>query len=119
MLIVFMLIESRNIEIVSSDVLLFENDKNPHIERRIFVSSILKNASETQPIDDKILIRAQEIQELNIKGLDALHLACAERLKLDYFITCDDKIIKNYKGPVMVRNPVDFVLGILQKEEGQ
>jgi len=119
MLIVFMLIESRNIEILSSDVLLFENDKNPHIERRIFVSSILKNASETQPIDDKILIRAQEIQELNIKGLDALHLACAERLKLDYFITCDDKIIKNYKGPVMVRNPVDFVLGILQKEEGQ
>lgn len=119
MLIVFMFIESQNIEMVSSDVLLFENDKNPYDDRKTFVNSILKKANETQLINDTILIRSQEIEELNIKGLDALHLACAERLRADYFITCDDKIIKNYKGAIVVKNPVDFVAGILQKEENQ
>ena len=33
MLIVFMLIDSRTIEFVSSDVLLFENSNNPYEER--------------------------------------------------------------------------------------
>lgn len=119
MLIVFMLIESQNIEMVSSDVLLFENDKNPYNDRKTFVNFILKKANETQSINDTILIRAQEIEGLNIKGLDALHLACAERLNADYFITCDGKIIKNYKGSIKVKNPADFVVGILQKEENQ
>lgn len=119
MLIVFMFIESQNIEMVSSDVLLFENDKNPYDDRKTFVNSILKKSNETQLINDIILIRSQEIEELNIKGLDALHLACSERLRADYFITCDDKIIKNYKGSIVVKNPVDFVAGILQKEENQ
>lgn len=119
MLIVFMFIESQNIEMVSSDVLLFENDENPYDDRKTFVNTILKKANETQLINDTILIRSQEIEELNIKGLDALHLACAERLNVDYFITCDDKIIKNYKGSIVVKNPVDFVAGILQKEENQ
>ncbi|MBU1290822.1 PIN domain-containing protein [bacterium] len=118
-LIVFMLIEFRNIEMVSSDILSFENDKNPYNDRKTFVNSILKNANETQTIDDKILMRSQEIEGLNIKGLDALHLACAERLRVDYFITCDDRIMKNYKGSIKVKNPVDFVAGILQKEENK
>lgn len=119
MLIVFMLIEAQNIEMMSSDVLLFENDKNPYSDRKTFVSFILRKANEIQPINDKILIRSQEIEGLNIKGIDALHLACAEELIADCFITCDDKIIKNYKGSIEVKNPVDFVAGILQKEENQ
>lgn len=119
MLIVFMLIEAQNIEMVSSDVLLFENNKNPYSDRKTFVSFILRKTNEIQPINDKILIRSQEIEGLNIKGIDALHLACAEELNADCFITCDDKIIKNYKGSIEVKNPVDFVTGILQKEENQ
>ena len=42
MLVVFVLIESQVLDIVSSDVLLFENLKNPHNERRTFVGLILK-----------------------------------------------------------------------------
>ncbi|MDO8931692.1 MAG: hypothetical protein Q7U97_04800, partial [Rhodocyclaceae bacterium] len=33
-------------------------------------------------------------------GLDALHLACAEKLKCDYFITCDDR--KPLGGQVLI-----------------
>lgn len=119
MLIIFRFIESQNIEIVPSDISFFENGRNPYDDRKSFVNNMLIKGKESQPIDDNILVRAQEIEKTNIKGLDALHLACAERLSVDCFITCDDKIVKNYKGLVMVKNPVDFVADILQKEENQ
>jgi predicted nucleic acid-binding protein len=55
-----------------------------------------------------VLGRAQRIEESSaIKGIDALHLACAERLKT-VFLTCDDKILKRYSGRLRVMNPVDF-----------
>lgn len=117
MFVIFMLIESQGIELGSSDVLLFENDQNPHDERRVFVSLILQKANGFYPIDDKILRRAQEIEKFNIKGLDALHLACAEELKVDCFITCDEKITKRYRGSMRVKNPVNFVADVLSKEE--
>jgi len=119
MLIVFVLIESQNIEMVSSDVLLFENDKNLYNDRQTFVNLLLRKANEIQPINDKILIRAQEIEKHHIKGVDALHLACAEELKVDWFITCDYRIVKNYKGLIKVKNPVDFIATILREEETQ
>ena len=117
MLIVFMLIDSRTIEFVSSDVLLFENNSNPYEERRIFVNLCLQKAEHIQPINEDILKRAQEIEALHIKGLDALHLACAEELKADYFLTCDDKILKRYEGSIKVQNPIDFVINFFKKEE--
>ncbi len=116
-LIIFMLIESGAIEFVSSDVVLFENNSNPYEERQAFVNLCLQKAKHIQPISDTILARAKEIEKTQIKGLDALHLACAEELKVDYFLTCDDKILKRYKGLIKLQNPADFVIHIL-KEEG-
>ena len=60
--------------------------------------------------------RAQEIEVLGIKSLDALHLACAERLKADYFVTCDDKMIRKYTGTVAVVSPVELTMHVLQQE---
>lgn len=116
MLIVFMLIESGTIELVSSDVVLFENNSNPYEERQAFVSLCLQKAKHIQPINESLLSRAQEIEKEQIKGLDALHLACAEGLKVDYFLTCDDKILKRYRGPIKLQSPVDFVINILKEE---
>lgn len=117
MLLLFTLIDPQTIEIVSSDVLLFENDKNPYEERRTFVNLILQKSNYSQSINESILARSKEIEKWNIKGFDALHIACAEKSKADFFITCDDKIIKRYKGLVNVQNPIDFVINILRKEE--
>ena len=44
-----------------------------------------------------------------IKSLDALHLACAEASGCDYFLTCDDRIVKRYAGHLQVKNPADFI----------
>lgn len=117
MLLLFMLIDCQNVEIVSSDVLLFENATNPYEERSVFVSFVLQKADCTQSVDAEILSRSQEIEKCGLKGMDALHIACAEKLKVDFFITCDDKILKRYKGSVNVQNPIDFIINILRKEE--
>lgn len=117
MLILFMFVDSQAIEFVSSDVLLFENNNNPYEERRVFINLCLQKAKHIQSINKEILSRAQEIEILQIRGLDALHIACAEEIKADYFLTCDDKIPKRYKGSIKVQNPIDFVINFFKKKE--
>ena len=51
MLLVFGLIEKRIISIVSSEVLIYENSRNPHAERQIFVTSVLHKARVIQTLN--------------------------------------------------------------------
>ena len=67
-----------------SEVLIYENSQNPYAERQIFVTLVLHKARVIQELNDRLAKRAREIEALGIKGLDALHLACAERLKAGY-----------------------------------
>lgn len=115
MLLIFMLIENHLVEIVSSDILVFEKSKNPHDERRMFVSLVLQKATTFKSSDEETLKRAEEIeQQYGIKGMDALHLACAEQLQVETLITCDERMIKRYKGNITVINPVTFTMEFLQ-----
>jgi len=117
MLLLFGLIEKRIVSIVSSEVLAHENSRNPYAERRIFVSSVLRKVSRViQRLNGRLAKRAQEIEALGIKGFDALHLACAEQLKADYFVTCDDRIIRKYAGMVVAIDPVELIMSMLQEE---
>ena len=116
MLLVFSLIEKQIISIVSSDVLIYENSQNPYAERQLFVTSVLHKARVIQRLNDRLAKRAQEIEALGIKGLDALHLACAEKLKAGYFVTCDDRIIRKYTGRVIAINPVELTMTMLKQE---
>jgi len=58
----------------------------------------------------------KDAETLGVKGLDALHLACAERLQVGYFVTCDDKNIRKYTGKVIAINPVGLTMYMLQQE---
>ena len=117
MLLIFALIEERSVDIVSSDALLYENSLNPYDDRRVFVHTVLKKAKVFQIISDKILKRAREIESEGIRGYDSLHLACAEASEIDFFITCDDKIIKRYNGKIEIKNPVEFTMNILKEDK--
>ncbi|MCK5522893.1 MAG: PIN domain-containing protein [Thiomargarita sp.] len=116
MLLIFMLIENHFIEIVSSSALTFEKSQNPYDERRMFVDQVLQKATVFESGDKNTLKRAEEIeQQYGIKGVDALHLAYAEQLQVDALITCDDRMIKRYKGNLSVINPVIFTMKFLQE----
>lgn len=118
--VIFLLIENKNIEIVSSDALVFETNNNPYSERRAFIEKVLEKATSFQSLTQEILTIAEVMETtMKIKGVDSLHLACAEALKVDYFITCDDRLIKRYRGVLAVKNPTEFANNatIEQKEE--
>jgi len=118
MIAVLAMIENRSISLVSSEVLFFENSRNPFEERRIFVSSVLAHAKVIQTINPVLLNQAQQIESENgISGCDALHLACAEKLKCSYFVTCDDRIVRRFKGVVNALNPIQFLIEVMKEPD--
>ncbi len=79
--------------------------------------SILRLANSYQVFTTETLNRGQQLETNdNIGKLDALHLACAESQQVDFFITCDDRLIKPYKGIMRICSPVEFIL--LMTESG-
>ena len=109
MQLIFLLVENEVLEIISSEALVFETQRNPYSDRKTFVELVLQKAKYFQPINQEVLEKAQHIEGANrIKGLDALHLACAEVIGANVLITCDDKLTKRYNGSLPVKNPTEF-----------
>ncbi|MFH1392513.1 MAG: PIN domain-containing protein [bacterium] len=105
-------IEQNKVILISSDIVEYENSKNPFPERKFWINFYIALAKQNQKLNQEIILKAQEIARLKIMPLDALHLACAEYAGVDYFITCDYDIIKRYKHDLNIINPVDFILNL-------
>ena len=90
-------IEKENYSLVVSEALFFENNKNPNDKKKRRIFSYFKLAKENVKIDMMDITRAKELVMLGFNEMDAIHLALAEKSKTDYFITCDDKIVKLYR----------------------
>ena len=71
-----------------------ENSKSPLIDRRDKIEDLLKTASAYVKYSEKLGNRAKEIEEKGFMAMDALHIACAEAAKSDFFITCDDLLLR-------------------------
>lgn len=93
--------ESHIIKLVSSEALIFETQKIPHLSRKQYITDILKKAEMFIQVNEKIEYRAREFIDIGIKPLDALHLASAEDAHVDYFCTCDDRF---YKKATLLKN---------------
>ena len=88
----------------------YENSLNPNNDIRQEIEQVSALAGYTIMPDDAILIAAEAFEKEGIKPRDALHLACAIKGGADFFLTCDDKIIKKAADINMkVINPVMFV----------
>ncbi|MBI4604526.1 MAG: PIN domain-containing protein [Planctomycetes bacterium] len=84
--------ESRRLELISSTVLELENSKNPQEDRRVEVADVLRRMPTTVRSGEELLRRSRELLSHGFRSLDALHVACAESAKCDYFVTCDDRL---------------------------
>jgi predicted nucleic acid-binding protein len=78
--------------IVSSATLEAENARNPNPLRRAGVASVLKALPEVVPLADETVARAEELQRLGFRPLDALHVASAEGAACAFFVTTDDRL---------------------------
>ena len=111
------LCEAGQLELVSSEVLVFEVNRNPQIIRREFGLEVLSKASSFIPLNQQIEQRAEVLNKLGIKPLDALHLASAEEVQADYFCTCDDKFLKKAKAVSDIKTKVVSPLELIEEIE--
>ena len=88
----------KEITIINSFVLEDENSKTPFVDRKDKISDLLKVASEYVSYSEKLENRAKEIEKCGIMAMDALHIACAEMAKADFFVTCDDVLVRKGKN---------------------
>jgi len=107
-------IEEGIVEMISSSALLYENLKSPLVYRREYVATYLDMASVFVTTDETLRERAREIAQRGIAPLDALHLASAERAGADWFLTCDDRMLRKARSGKLtvgakVSTPVEFV----------
>ncbi|WP_046661851.1 PIN domain-containing protein [Microcystis aeruginosa] len=111
--IILQMVETRMVDLVSSSVLEYENSRNPYPLKQEAMNRYLQMAEARQMVDEAIRQRAEELGHNGLKAVDALHVACAEALRSDYFITCDKRLINRCARLMLkVVNPVDFVLEV-------
>jgi len=89
---------NKEMTIINSFVLEYENSKSPLIDRRDKIEDLLKIASEYIRYSERLENRAEEIERRGFMAMDALHIACAEAAKSDFFITCDDLLLRKGKA---------------------
>jgi predicted nucleic acid-binding protein len=88
------LCDAGQIDLVSSETLLYEARRNPNPVRKQHALAVLEKANIVITIDDIIEQRARLFVEAGIKPLNALHLASAEAAEVEYFCTCDDQFLR-------------------------
>lgn len=112
------LCDKGTVELVASDVLIFETRRNPWAERRAYALAVLGGATDFVQTDETVRSRAIALQQKGLKPLDALHLASAEAAEVDYFVTVDAKLLKRGKAlarsGIRVVSPVELIEEINQ-----
>jgi len=112
------LCEAEHVELMTSDTLVFEVERNPHPVRKTYALEVLAKATVLVHTNSQIEDRARTLHAEGNKPLDALHLASAVEAKADYFCTCDDRFLKRAKavdtGQTKVVSPLELITEVTQ-----
>lgn len=112
------LCDAGRLELVSSEVLLYEIAQNPLPIRQEHANAVLSKAKYFVELSDEVKSRAAQLVRAGLKPLDALHVAVAEAGEADYFCTCDDQLLRKAKRVEGLRvkaiSPVELVQEIEQ-----
>lgn len=82
---------------ISSTVLVDEVNRTLNLGQRNQIRRWLARAHQTVSVGKTEISRANQLEVLGFKELDALHLACAESSDADIFLTTDDAILSRVK----------------------
>jgi predicted nucleic acid-binding protein len=107
------LVESGDLELLSSDALQFEIGCIPDGQRQARAQEMLALARDFIKLNDAIESGAAEFVEAGLRPVDALHLSSACEAKADFFCTCDDKLLKKAKKlkglTIKVVSPLELI----------
>jgi hypothetical protein len=103
---------------LASDMAVIEiNDIDDDVRRRRAMS-LLPNAADIAPLDDRIWARASECEGMGFKPADAVHVAAAESMSADVLLTCDDRMLKTgRRNRSQLRVPVANPLSWLKEQD--
>lgn len=90
----------------------YENSLNPYEDVRQEIEMAASLAVESVTPDESVLTAAKEFESKGIKPRDSIHLACALKGKAEYFLTCDDKLIRRATTldiNIKIINPLRFI----------
>jgi len=117
-LVILDLCDDGQVEMITSEVLLFETQRMRQEPRRSYAFDLLRKAALHVDTNAEIERRARELTGKGIKPLDALHLASAIEAQADYFCTCDNAFLKKAKenatASMKVVSPIELVMEIDQ-----
>lgn len=107
--------------LLTSEVIESELRQTPDTQRVELIMAALAIAVEKAPLDGAFKQRAVELVKLGLKPLDAAHIASAEAIAADVFLTTDDRLIRKairYQTSlnVLVSNPVTWLLNLTPYE---
>lgn len=111
----FGLVESGDIEMISSEVLQLETERIASPIRRIHAYTLLREAASSVEVTDAVVRRARYFVEFGVQPMDALHLACAEDAGCDYLCTCDDRFLKRANAVSRLKISVVSPLGLIEE----
>jgi len=99
---------------IGSDVLFFEIEKAPDLDRRRRVRLLAEGVHHRVPLRKGEVERAKQLESLGFFSYDALHLACAEKGGAQVFLTTDDHFLRVAsrhlkKIKVRVENPLRWI----------
>jgi predicted nucleic acid-binding protein len=105
---------------LSSEIVNYEIEQIPDPGRKQYVSILASFAGEIIPLEDKDIERSKQLVSLGFHTYDALHLACAEKAKVDNFLTTDDQLRQlawkqRKKLGVKVVNPLKWLEEVKQQ----
>jgi predicted nucleic acid-binding protein len=110
---IFIRSEQNEVQLVWSFMHEDETLLCPFPERKYAVLSLATLCKVRVGPTEEILKRARSLQKKGgFSAKDAIHLACASYIKASFFLTCDDKLIKQAKQlylEIVVMNPVDYI----------
>jgi len=105
--------ESGQAALVSSDALEFELERNPYPVRKAHAIDILAKAQTVIRITTEIESLSRTLIKSGLKPLDALHFASAVNSGVDFFCSCDDRLLRRARvirsGAPKVVSPLELI----------
>jgi len=116
--------KSKGWRLLNSEVISIEISKIPYNDKRQKVALLSSVLQSHINVDDDIENRATELENLNFKPFDALHVACAEKGRARILLTTDDAFVRKAsqcRDTIRVRteNPVRWLMEVIEEWEFQ
>ena len=105
-------IKNKELKLLWSFMLEYENSLNPYADVRQEIEMAASLAFKDIAQDETILSAAKKFEAKGIKPRDSIHLACALKGKAEYFLTCDDKLIRKASAldlNIKIISPLRFI----------